>query len=334
MSLALVRSRALLGLQAPAVTVEVHLANGLPGFTLVGLADTEVKEARERVRSAIQNSGLEFPNNKRITVNLAPADLPKDTGRFDLPIALGILAASGQVDAQQLDGWEFAGELSLAGALRSVRGALAMSLAVLNATPDSAGTAPRRAPPRLVLPADSAAEAALIDDVQVHGARHLLDVVARFRPAGAPATPAPDDTALHRVQPATASTHPPHYPDMADVRGQAAARRALEIAAAGGHSLLMMGAPGAGKSMLAQRLPGLLPPMSHGEALESAAIASLAGRFSLAQWRQRPFCQPHHTASAVALVGGGVSRVSIWDTGSLSENLARYMRISGPSKWL
>ncbi len=174
MSLSLVQSRALLGLDAAAVTVEVHLANGLPSFTLVGLADVEVKEARERVRSAIQNSGLEFPNNKRITVNLAPADLPKDSGRFDLPIALGILAASGQIDASRLAGHEFAGELSLSGELRPVRGALAMALA-LHAS---------KVVTRLVLPVGSADEAALVPDAHVYRARHLLDVVRQFLPPG------------------------------------------------------------------------------------------------------------------------------------------------------
>src|SRR5436305_8835627 len=167
MSLSLVQSRALIGLHAAAVTVEVHLANGLPSFTLVGLADVEVKEARERVRSALQNSGLEFPHNKRITVNLAPADLPKDSGRFDLPIAMGILAASGQVDAARLAGYEFAGELSLSGELRPVRGALAMSLAL-----HSRGASTTR----LVLPPHSAEEAALVPQAQVYRARHLLDV--------------------------------------------------------------------------------------------------------------------------------------------------------------
>ena len=177
MSLSLVQSRSLIGLHAAAVSVEVHLANGLPSFTLVGLAEIEVKEARERVRSAIQNSGLEFPSNKRITVNLAPADLPKDSGRFDLPIALGILAASGQIDAQKLRGYEFAGELSLGGDLRPVRGALAMSLAL--ATPASAQT------PRLVLPDASAQEASLVPDAEIYGAQHLLDVVRQFLPGDA-----------------------------------------------------------------------------------------------------------------------------------------------------
>ena len=293
MSLSLVHSRTLLGLQARPVTVEVHLANGLPSFTLVGLAETEVKEARERVRSAIQNSGLEFPGNKRITVNLAPADLPKDSGRFDLPIALGILAASGQLDAAKLASYEFAGELSLGGDLRPVRGALAMSLAL----PESAG-GPK---PPLVLPEVSAQEAALVPDVRVYRARHLLDVVQQFLPGdGVPEPSEGWQRVVSDPLPAQA-----HYPDLADVKGQAAAKRALEIAAAGGHSMLLMGAPGSGKSMLAQRFAGLLPAMSTQEALESAAIASLGGRFSLDRWQLRPTCSPHHTASAVALVGGG-----------------------------
>lgn len=300
MSLSLVQSRALLGLDAASVTVEVHLANGLPSFTLVGLADVEVKEARERVRCAIQNAGLAFPNNKRITVNLAPADLPKDSGRFDLPIALGILAASGQIDAARLAGWEFAGELSLSGELRAVRGALAMSLA-LHAS---------QVVTRLVLPPGSAEEAALVPTAQVYRAGHLLDVVQQFLPES--------DTTLAEVPQGGAtsgagwsrlSTMPmaatEAYPDLADVKGQTGAKRAMEIAAAGGHSLLMSGPPGSGKSMLAQRFAGLLPAMTVDEALQSAAIASLGGRFSLARWATRPTCSPHHTASAVALVGGG-----------------------------
>ena len=296
MSLSLVHSRALLGLDARPVCVEVHLANGLPSFTLVGLAETEVKEARERVRSAIQNTGLEFPANKRITVNLAPADLPKDSGRFDLPIALGILAASGQIDGRRLEGYEFAGELSLGGDLRPVRGALAMSLAL--ARP---GAGVSRKPPKLVLPEGSAQEAALVPDAEIYRAHHLLDVVRQFLPGGA----APELLdGWTRVEPAPAQP-PPVYLDLADVKGQAAARRALEIAAAGGHSVLMVGAPGSGKSMLAQRFAGLLPAMTTEEALESAAVASLGGRFALDNWAVRPTCSPHHTASAVALVGGG-----------------------------
>jgi magnesium chelatase family protein len=298
MSLSLVQSRALLGLDAAAVTVEVHLANGLPSFTLVGLADVEVKEARERVRSAIQNSGLEFPNNKRITVNLAPADLPKDSGRFDLPIALGILAASGQIDATRLAGHEFAGELSLSGELRPVRGALAMALA-LHAS---------KVVTRLVLPAGSADEAALVPGAHVYRARHLLDVVRQFLPPGVAETPVGDAShagdGWERITSAPQSASA-HYADLSDVKGQAGAKRALEIAAAGGHSLLMVGPPGSGKSMLAHRFAGLLPPMTTDEALQSAAVASLGGRFSLTRWAQRPTCNPHHTASAIALVGGG-----------------------------
>jgi magnesium chelatase family protein len=294
MSLSLVQSRALLGLEAAAVTVEVHLANGLPSFTLVGLADIEVKEARERVRCAIQNSGLEFPNNKRITVNLAPADLPKDSGRFDLPIALGILAASGQIDSAKLAGHEFAGELSLSGELRPVRGALAMSLAL------HAG----RVVTQLVLPPESAEEAALVPDAQVYSARHLLDVVQHFLPQAADA-PSPEPASGWSRVVSKPMTQAINYPDLADVKGQLGAKRALEIAAAGGHSLLLMGPPGSGKSMLAQRFAGLLPAMSTEEALQSAAVASLGGRFSLSKWAQRPTCSPHHTASAVALVGGG-----------------------------
>ena len=291
MGLCLIQSRALMGLTAPVVTVEVHLASGLPSFTLVGLADVEVKEARERVRSALQNSGLEFPHNQRITVNLAPADLPKDSGRFDLPIALGILAASGQIDGSRLAGWEFAGELSLSGELRPVRGALAMAVALRQGGVQA----------QLVLPPASAEEAALVPGMAVYGARHLLDVVAQFLPAGTPAQAA-DGWA--RVPPAERAAAPP-YPDLADVKGQAAPKRALEIAAAGGHSLLMVGPPGTGKSMLAQRFAGLLPPMDVEQALHSAAVASLSGAFRVELWGQRPTRAPHHSASAVALVGGG-----------------------------
>lgn len=294
MALSWVQGRALVGLEAAQVMVEVHLANGLPSFTLVGLADVEVKEARERVRCAIQNAGLEFPHNKRITVNLAPADLPKDSGRLDLPIALGILAASGQIDATHLAGYEFAGELSLSGALRPVRGALAMALALHTAGVHT----------RLVLPPGSAEEAALVPGSRVYRAVHLLDVVRQFVPGAGTEGPPDDDagwTRVHTVAPAAAGGGP----DLADVKGQTAAKRALEIAAAGGHSVLLVGSPGAGKSMLAQRFAGLLPDMSTEQALQSAAISSLGGRFSLERWGQRPTCSPHHSASAVALVGGG-----------------------------
>ena len=280
MSLALLHTRALAGLEARPVTVEVHLANGLPSFSLVGLPDAEVREARDRVRAAIVVSQFEFPQ-RRITVNLAPADLPKEGGLFDLPIALGILAASGQVDAAALAAHEFVGELSLNGALRPVRGALPIALAV------GAGRA-------LVLPHDNADEAALAEGVRVLPAADLLAVCAHLN-GHAPLVPHP-----RRVPPASSSA-----PDLADVKGQLRARRALEVAAAGGHSLLLFGPPGTGKSMLAQRLPGLLPPLDEAQAVASAAIQSVEGGFDPARWRERPFRAPHHSASVAALVGGG-----------------------------
>ena len=294
-------------MHAPPVTVEVHLANGLPSFTLVGLADTEVKEARERVRCAIQNAGLTFPNNKRITVNLGPADLPKDSGRFDLPIALGILSAQGLLDDVALAQHEFAGELSLSGELRPVRGALAMGLAMHAAQVRT----------RLVLPPGSAQQAALVPTTEVYCALHLQDVASRFAKPGvalftqaltASASASVSGEGWQRLQLpnfnkaiATQSAHL----DLSDVKGQATPKRALEIAAAGGHSLLLVGPPGTGKSMLAQRFAALRPDMSLQEALESAAIASLSGRFDIAHWKQRPTRSPHHTATSVALVGGG-----------------------------
>ncbi|HNA04527.1 MAG TPA: YifB family Mg chelatase-like AAA ATPase [Rhodocyclaceae bacterium] len=281
MSLAVLRSRALAGMDAPEVTVEVHLANGLPNFTLVGLPDTEVKEARDRVRAAIQTSRFEFPA-RRITVNLAPADLPKESGRFDLPIALGLLIASGQLDAQHLDQYEFAGELSLTGALRPIRGALAMSWC---------GSRDGHA---LVLPAASADEAALVRDAHVIAAGSLLEVVAHLAghtPIARHASPVPAALAS--------------YPDLGEVKGQQQAKRALEVAAAGGHSLLMVGPPGTGKSMLAQRFPGLLPPLTEDEAMQAAAVQSIAGSFRSERFLQRSYRAPHHTASSAALVGGG-----------------------------
>lgn len=282
MSLALVRSRALDGLEAPAVTVEVFLANGLPNFNLVGLPETEVREARDRVRAALQTSQFEFPQ-RRITVNLAPADLPKEGGRFDLAIAIGILVASGQIASTRLDEHEFCGELSLNGRLRAVRGVLAVALA--------AG----RDGHALVLAPDNGGEAALARSTRVLLADSLCAVAAYLNGLAELASAlAPDPAPLID-----------HGPDLADVRGQLQARRALEVAAAGGHSLLLFGPPGTGKSMLAQRLPGLLPPMSEEEALQSAAILSLDGSFRLERWARRPFREPHHSTSAAALVGGG-----------------------------
>ena len=229
MSLAVVHSRALRGLEAPDVTVEVHLANGLPSFTLVGLADTEVKESRERVRAALQTSGLEFPSNRRIIVNLAPADLPKESGRFDLPIALGILAAAGHLDTARLSKFEFAGELSLGGELRPVPGALAMALAVQRA--GSHGQPART----LVLPSASADESALVGGLAVRGAAHLLDVVKALLPGDLA-----DDSGLRAARAPERATAFAGLPDLAEVKGQPAAKRALEIAAAGQLSLLMV----------------------------------------------------------------------------------------------
>jgi len=281
MGLAVLHSRSLAGMDAPPVTVEVHLANGLPNFTIVGLPEAEVKESKDRVRAALQNARFEFPA-RRITVNLAPADLPKESGRFDLPIALGILAASGQIPADQLAKYEFAGELALTGELRPIRGALAMTL---KASRDGRA---------FVLPQTSAQEAALVQDATIYPASTLLEVCAHL--AGQ------QPLARHT---AAAETGFRDYPDFSEVKGQAQTKRALEIAAAGGHSVLMSGPPGTGKSMLAARFPGILPQMTDDEALESAAIASLTGSFKLEHWKRRPYRSPHHTASGVALVGGG-----------------------------
>lgn len=231
MGFASINSCAMLGLRLIPVTVEVHLGNGLPGLTLVGLADTEVKEARERVRCAITHAGLPFPSNRRITVNLAPADLPKDSGRFDLPIALGILAASGCLDAQALHAYRWAGELSLAGDVRPVKGALAMALAL-----QQSGH-----PGRLVLPPGSAEEAARVAELAVYRASHLNDVASQFMTPSADSPVEPGHGGWCRLAPPTHSPATVQGPDLADVRGQPLARRALEIAAAGGHSLLKVG---------------------------------------------------------------------------------------------
>jgi len=333
MGLAVVHTRTLEGLQAEPVQVEVHLANGLPCMTLVGLADTEVREARERVRSALGHSGWDYPVNQRITVSLAPADLPKASARFDLPIALGILAAQGLLDAQALGSHEFAGELSLAGELRPVQGALALALG-LQRSAQQTGQPPRR----LVLPSANAAEAALVEGVTVLGARHLREVVQHLMP-GAQAVPLP-------------TTQPPFAWDaeqgaaaagscLRDIRGQAEAKRALELAAAGHHSLLLVGPPGAGKSMLAQRLPGLLPMLSTEQALECAALRSLATGAGAGLrppvplkpdgWRRRPWRAPHHSCTMAALVGGGQpprpGEISLADHGILFlDELAEFPR--------
>jgi magnesium chelatase family protein len=286
MSLATVYSRALNGMAAPPVIVEVHLSGGLPSFTLVGLPEAEVKESRERVRAAILTSGFEFPS-RRITVNLAPADLPKDSGRFDLPIALGILAASGQIPAEALAEHELVGELSLTGELRPIRGALAMTLAI------NRGNSSKRG---FILPEDNAKEAAKIEAAKVFSATHLRGVCAHFTQK---------DHSLPIVKPDLSSPSGLHYPDLADIKGQSQARFALEVAAAGGHSMIMVGPPGTGKTMLAQRLPGILPPLTEDEALEVAAVFNLVQALNQIHFRERPFRAPHHTASAIALVGGG-----------------------------
>jgi magnesium chelatase family protein len=282
MSIATVASRALAGIEAPEVSVEVHLGPGLPAFHIVGLADTEVREARDRVRAALNHTRFEFPA-RRITVNLAPAELPKDSTRLDLPIALGILAASGQLAPESLAGLEFAGELSLTGELRPVRGALAMALCA------------RAAGRAFVLPEGNAPQAALAEGARILPARTLLEVVAHL--AG--------EAPLAEYLPG-APRLAPAYPDFSDVKGQQQVKRALEVAAAGGHSVLMVGPPGTGKSMLAARFPGILPPLAEAEALEVAAIHSVStGGFDALRWGERPYRAPHHSASGAALVGGG-----------------------------
>ncbi|MCL4745470.1 MAG: YifB family Mg chelatase-like AAA ATPase [Burkholderiaceae bacterium] len=283
MALAVVHSRALVALDAPAVRVETHVGNGLPAFQVVGLPAAAVRESRDRVRAALVHTGFEFPN-RRLTVNLSPADLPKDSGRFDLPIALGVLAASGQLPPARLPGLEFVGELSLTGEILPIRGALAM----LSAVRSSGAT-------RLVLPAGCAAEARLIDGQRPYLAKHLTEVVAYLR----------EGAALESPGQQTPETVQSPHPGLSDVRGHLGAKRALEIAAAGGHSLLMVGPPGAGKSMLAQRITSLMPALSPSEAMECALVRSIAGRFGAECWGERPFRSPHHSASAVALVGGG-----------------------------
>ncbi len=282
MSLAVIYSRAQAGVQAPLVTVEVQLTGGLPSLSIVGLPETAVRESKDRVRGALLHSGFEFPP-RRITINLAPADLPKEGGRFDLPIALGILAASGQLPAERLDRFEFIGELALSGSLRGVRGTLPSTLHA------------NRSRRTLVCPAACANEAALAGDEAALTADHLLLVCRHL-----------NGEHILEPPPRPAEDQPPAYPDLREVRGQPHARRALEIAAAGGHNLLFSGPPGTGKTLLASRLPGILPPLTDAEALETASVASVSRQgFDTRHWRRRPFRAPHHSASGAALVGGG-----------------------------
>ena len=283
--LAVVRTRALVGVQALPVLVEVHLANGLPCFTTVGLAETAVRESRERVRGAILNSGFDFPA-KRITVNLAPADLPKSGGHFDLAIALGILLASGQLVAANIKELEVVGELALDGKLRHVAGILPIAMAC-----DEVGRS-------LILPEDNAAEAGLLKQPRCWQAGHLLDVC--YHLAGK------SEMQVCKYLEPNSQNDANKLPDLRDVKGQAQAKRALEVAASGGHSALFVGPPGTGKSMLAARLPGILPQLNQNQALETAAVYSISHNKADKQlWLQRPFRSPHHSASAVSLVGGG-----------------------------
>ena len=281
--LATLLSRTPQGMEAPLVRVEVHVGSGLPAFSIVGLPETAVKESKDRVRAALMNCGVELPGG-HITVNLAPADLPKEGGRFDLPIAIGILVAAGHLPDGPFAGTELYGELSLGGSLHAIRGALPTALQ---------GT---RAGHVLILPDGNLEEAALTRRGRIHGAGHLLEICGYARGTQTLRSPG--------AAPGIGQSAP--GPDLSEVRGQRLARRALEIAAAGRHSLLLIGPPGSGKSMLAQRLPGILPPLTEEEALETAAVRSLTCRgFRIEDWLRRPFRSPHHTASAIALVGGG-----------------------------
>ncbi|EPH3389153.1 YifB family Mg chelatase-like AAA ATPase [Klebsiella oxytoca] len=282
MSLAIVYTRAALGIGAPLITVEVHISNGLPGLTMVGLPETTVREARDRVRSAIINSGYAWPA-KKITINLAPADLPKEGGRYDLPIALALLVASEQLNAPRLNQYEFVGELALTGALRGVPGAISSAMEAI------------RAGRKIIVSHENSPEVGLIGGSDCLIAAHLQEVCAFLEGKNPLNHPIPE-----------AETSDESSLDLREVIGQQQGKRALEIIAAGGHNLLMIGPPGTGKTMLASRLPGLLPPLSNQEALESAAILSLVNSsYAMKNWRRRPFRAPHHSASLAAMVGGG-----------------------------
>ena len=283
MSLAIIYSRSADGVMAPQVFVEAHLSNGLPSLSIVGLPQAAVKESKDRVRGALLNSGFEFPP-RRITINLAPADIPKEGGRFDLPIAIGILVASGQITDNNLEKYEFTAELALSGELRPVSGVLPAAMQVA------------RQGRTLVVAEQNGQEASLVDECPVLAAVSLAELTAHIN--GQQSLP------LVKLMPVNAECGT--CPDLAEVRGQHQAKRALEIAAAGGHSLLMSGPPGSGKTMLASRLPGILPEMTRQEALETAAVYSIGSNdLDPGQWKLRPFRAPHHTASAIALVGGG-----------------------------
>lgn len=283
MQLSVVKSRAQTGIDSVNVNVEIHLANGLPSFNIVGLPEAAVKESKDRVRSSITNCQFNFPL-KRIIVNLAPADLPKDGGRFDLPIAIGLLAASGQINNDQVALYEFAGELALSGELRPFKGSLSFAISA------------HKNQHAIIIPAQNAHEASLVGDVPIYAANNLLAVCNHLN-------------GIEKISPWKQVNNnqvvPPQL-DIQDIYGQSHAKRALEIAASGNHSLLMQGPPGSGKTMLASRLPGISPPLEISEALEIAAIYSISHfGFDPDKWRQRPFRSPHHTSSAIALVGGG-----------------------------